>query len=86
MRKKNADINKIKESWYEKEYFLKLHLCVYLHTKFQVTCIILTRFRQRVVLLPPPQKELLKSLINVKMGADFITRIMVIQKIKIRNF
>ena len=46
---KNADINKIK-SWYYNVYFLKLHICVYLRTKFQVSSIILTSFRQGVIL------------------------------------
>ena len=29
-------------------------MCVYLHPKFQVSSIILTSFKQRVVLPPPP--------------------------------
>ena len=37
-------------------------MSVYKRTKFQVSRIILTSFRQRVILpLPPPQNELLKS-------------------------
>ena len=39
-------------------------MCVYLRTKFPVSMIILTRFRQGgggVILTPQPQNELLKS-------------------------
>ena len=32
---------KLWESWYEKIYFLKLHMYLYLHTIFQVSSIIL---------------------------------------------
>ena len=38
---KNADISKIERPWYEKAYFLRLHMCVYLRTRFQVSSIIL---------------------------------------------
>ena len=34
-------------------HFLKLHIFVYLRTKFQVSSIILTSFRQGVILAPP---------------------------------
>ena len=34
---------------------------MYLRTKFHVFSIILTGFRQRVILLPPPQEEPIKS-------------------------
>ena len=48
-----------------KVYFLKLHMGVYLHAKFEVSSIVLTSFRQGggVILppFPPPQNELLKS-------------------------
>ena len=37
---------KLRGPWYQKTYFLKLHMCVNLHTKFQVSNIILTSFRQ----------------------------------------
>ena len=33
-------------------YFLKLHMCVYLRTKFQVSSVILTSLRQGVILPP----------------------------------
>ena len=37
-------------------------MCVYLRTKFQVSSIILTSFRQGGVILPPqPQNEPLKG-------------------------
>ena len=35
-------------------YFLKLHICVYVRTKFQVSSIILTSFRQELILPPHP--------------------------------
>ena len=37
---------KLRELWYQKIYFLKLHMRVYLRTKFQVSSIISTCFRQ----------------------------------------
>ena len=53
---------KLRANWYQKVYFLKLDICVYLCTKFQVSSTILTTFRQGVILLlPPPQKEPLKT-------------------------
>ena len=53
---------KLRGPWYHKVYFLKLHMCVYLRTKFQVSSIILRSFRQGVILPPlPAQYELLKS-------------------------
>ena len=45
---KKPILNRVKESWYWKEHFLKLHLGVYLRTIFQVSSIILTSFRQVV--------------------------------------
>ena len=42
--------------------FLKLLMCVYFRTKFQVSIIILTSLRQRVLLLPShPKKNPFKS-------------------------
>ena len=43
---------KLRGSWYKK-YFFWICRCVYLRTKCQVSSIILTSFRQ-AVLLPPP--------------------------------
>ena len=59
---KNADISKIKRALVPHGIFLKLHMCVYLRTKFQVSSIILRSFRQGVILPPlPAQYELLRS-------------------------
>ena len=58
LQKKNADISK-------KAYFVKIHIDVYLRTKFQVSIKILTSFRQGEVwgeFYPiPPQNEPPKS-------------------------
>ena len=43
---------KLREPLHQKVYFLKLHMYVYLRTKFYVSSRILTSFRQDVV--PPP--------------------------------
>ena len=51
---KIVDISKIKGVLYQKLYFLKLHMSLYVHTKFQVSSLILTRFRQGVNLPHPP--------------------------------
>ena len=37
---------KLRGSWYKKVNFLKLHMCVYLCTKLQVSSIILTKLTQ----------------------------------------
>ena len=37
-------LSNIRESWNYKVYFLKLHKCAYLTTKFQVSSILLTQF------------------------------------------
>ena len=37
---------KLRGSWYQKVYFLKLNMCVYLRTKFQASNIIVTSFRK----------------------------------------
>ena len=50
--KKNADISKIKRALVLKG--MKLHMCVYLRAKFQVSSIILTSFRQGGSFTPPP--------------------------------
>ena len=42
---KNADISKIKRALVLKVCFLKLRMCMYIRTKFQVSNIILTSFR-----------------------------------------
>ena len=43
---KNVDIRKIRRPWYQKVYFMKLNMDVCLSTKFKVSSIILTVFRQ----------------------------------------
>ena len=47
LQKENAGISKIEKALLLKVYFLKLNMCVYLCTKFQVSSKILTSF-------PPP--------------------------------
>ena len=61
--KKMLTSAKLRKPWYQKIYFLKLYMCVYLRTKFQVSSIIITSFRQGEGgwgVLPPPQNEPLK--------------------------
>ena len=54
---------KLREPWHKKVYFLKLHMSVYLHNKFQVSSSILTSFKQGNFTppLPQTQNEPLKS-------------------------
>ena len=52
---RNADISKINRVFVPN--VMKLHMCVYLRTKFQVSSIILTSFRQEVILTPPIAKR-----------------------------
>ena len=47
--KKILPLTKLRGSWYYKVYLLKLHMRVHLPTKFQVSSIILTSFRQEGV-------------------------------------
>ena len=61
-KKKKAEIIILRCSWYYKVYFLKLHMCVFLYTKFQVSCIILTSFIQMKKNLKS-RKNLLRDLI-----------------------
>ena len=66
--KKLLTKTKLKKSRHEKVYFLKMHICVYIRTKLQVSNIILQSFRKRegVILstptpphpLPPKNKPL----------------------------
>ena len=44
---------KLRRYWYSKVHFMKLHMCVYLRTKFQASSIILPSFRQRRVTPKP---------------------------------
>ena len=48
---------KLRGPRYYKVYFLKLNMGVYLRVKFEVSSIILTGFRQGVILLPPTSKR-----------------------------
>ena len=56
---------KLRKSWYQKIYFLKFHICVYLCVKLKVSNIILTSSREDPCIFtpspPPPQNERLKS-------------------------
>ena len=70
---------KLRRAWYQRIYFLKLYMCVYLRTKFQVASIILTSFRRGVISPPPPpppppQNESLKSLPRVRLNLKLIYR------------
>ena len=49
---KIAGISKIRGPWYGNIYFLNLHICMYLRAKFQISSIILTSFRQGIILPP----------------------------------
>ena len=59
--KKMLTSAKFKGSRNSKGHFLKLHKGVYLRAKFNFSSIILTSFRQGVILPLPPQNELLKK-------------------------
>ena len=55
---------KLREPCYQKVCFLKLNVCVYLRTKFQVSGKILTSFWQGgvgVILPPPTPKQIPKK-------------------------
>ena len=49
---------KLKRPWYEEVYFLKLNMSVYLRTQFEVSNVIVTSFRKRVILPQPPNQPL----------------------------
>ena len=64
--KKMLKLAKLRGPWYQKVCLLKLHTCLYLCTKFQVSSITPTTFRQEEVgnfipTLLPPQNEPLKN-------------------------
>ena len=48
---------KLRGPWYEKVYFLKLHMSVYLRAKFQVSSITLTSFRKGDNFTPHPTSK-----------------------------
>ena len=58
--KRNRTTSKKLTMTYQKVYFLKLDMYVYLW-KFEVSSIILTSLRQEGYLPPPPQNEPLKN-------------------------
>ena len=59
---KNADISKIKEVLVLNFFFfMKLHMCVYLRSKFQASSIILTSFRQGGAILSSHRQTRLKN-------------------------
>ena len=59
---KNADISKIKEVLVlNLFFFMKLHMCVYLRSKFQASSIILKSFRQGGAILSSHRQTRLKN-------------------------
>ena len=57
---------KLRRSWYQNIYFLKLNMCVYLPTKFQVSSMILTSFKQGRLSPIPKWTPKKPTLIRVK--------------------
>ena len=73
---------KLRRSRQKKLYFLKLPIDVYLRAKFvsnlcEVSCIILTDFRQGVILPPPTSKRTPKKSTQIK---DKNTRLVIEQR------
>ena len=60
---------KLRESWYQNVYFLKLHMCVYLRIKLEGSSITLTSFRQGLILQPPKSKQTLKKPSQIRVKA-----------------
>ena len=88
---KNADISKIKRALTLKGIFFETTYVCVLRTKFQVCSIILTSFRQGVILPspslqspPPPQNEPLKSI--PRLGLRFRILKSCINKMYIKMF
>ena len=59
--KKMLTSAKLRGPWYWNLYFLKPHICVYLHTKVEVSSVILTSFRLGANFISPPQNRPLES-------------------------
>ena len=59
-------------------YFLRLQIFVYLRTKFQVSSIILTNFRQGEILLPSAKRT-----VNTLVGKSYIPVLLNVQKISV---
>ena len=87
LHKKKACTSRIKGVLVLKGIFLKLHMCVYLRTKFQVFGIILTRFRQDrwgVNVTTPTARQTLKS--PPWLGLTFPQYTLVLEKLNNDNF
>ena len=54
---------KLRGSWHQTVYFLKLHMYLYLRAKFQVSSITLTGFRRGNFIRPQLQNEPLKIMV-----------------------
>ena len=64
---------KLSCSWYHNLYFLKLLMCVYVRTKFQVSSIVLTSLREAILpTLPPPAKRTPKNPTQIKVNLKTI--------------
>ena len=66
---------KLRGTWYWKVYFLQLHRCrTNLRTKFQLSSVILTSFRQMVVILSstPTSKRTPKKSTQIRANANDI--------------
>ena len=66
---------KLRELWIYKVYFVKLNMCLHLRTKSQLSSVILTRFRQGVVLPPFPSskqtpKKAFEIIVNINCNID----------------
>ena len=66
--KKDADISKIKGTLALKGIFLKLHMCVNLRIKFQVSSIILTSFRDGGNFTRPSSKRAPKKPTQIRVN------------------
>ena len=64
----------LRGTWYQKLYYLKLDMCVYLRAKFEVSSIILTSFRlggegEGVILtLPPTSRRTPKNATQIRVN------------------
>ena len=61
--------------WYEKVYFLELNMCVYLGTKFQVSSIIPTSFRQGAILPLGTSKRTSKKPTQIRIKVQEISSV-----------
>ena len=72
---KIADVSKIKRVLRLKVYFLNMYIGVYLCTKFQVSSIVLTNFRQVVILPPTPISKQTPKKPTQMLGVFFTTKL-----------